>query len=152
MTVGGHLVNNVSTEDVFALTQANVSPSQPQHRDHQALADNVRRHRRNAGLTQGELAEEAGVSLRTIIKVETGRANPTLSNISAIAQVLNTTPASLLETTTMQELIIAIKTAADLDQLTNAINDLADHVDGLDLDDVLLDHGIGRQRPWPGPR
>jgi transcriptional regulator with XRE-family HTH domain len=98
------------------------------------LATNVKRLRLAAGLTQAQLAERANIGLATLQRIERAEGSASIDKLEALANVLNTTPSALLETTTMQELIIAIKTATDLDALTNAINDLADHIDGLDLD------------------
>ena len=98
------------------------------------LATNVKRLRLAAGLTQAQLAERANIGLATLQRIERAEGSASIDKLEALANVLNTTPSALLETTTMQELIIAIANAADLDALTNAINSLADHIDGLDLD------------------
>lgn len=39
------------------------------------MAESLRARRRAAGLTQKQLADHSGVSLRTIIRVESGRAH-----------------------------------------------------------------------------
>ena len=98
------------------------------------LADNVKRLRLAAGLTQAQLAERANIGLATLQRIERAEGSASIDKLEALAAALNTTPASLLETTPMQELIIAITNATDLDALTNAINELADHIDGLGLD------------------
>ena len=98
------------------------------------LATNVNRLRLGASLTQAQLAGRANIGLATLQRIERAEGSASIDKLEALANVLNTTPSALLETTTMQELIIAIKTATDLDALTSAINDLADHIDGLDLD------------------
>jgi len=97
------------------------------------LAHNLKRRRLAAGLTQAQLGERSGTSRGTIAVIEGATSAASVDTLESIANALNTTPAALLETTHMQELIIAIKTASNLDALTNAINDLADHIDGLDL-------------------
>ena len=98
------------------------------------LATNIKRLRVAASLTQTQLGERSGTSRGTIATVEGATSAASVDTLQALANALNITPAALLETTPMQELIVKIKTATDLDQLTNAINDLADHIDGLDLD------------------
>lgn len=99
-----------------------------------ALADNVKRLRLGADLTQAQLAARAEIGLATLQRIERAEGSASIDKLEALANALNTTPASLLETTTMQELIIAITNATDIDALANAINELADHIDGLDLD------------------
>lgn len=39
-------------------------------------------------ITQQELSEISGISLRTIIKIENGKGNPSLETLSQIADVL----------------------------------------------------------------
>lgn len=63
-----------------------------------ALAENVRTHRDAAGLTQLALASKAEVSLRTVQEIESGRAKPTLTTVSKIAQALDLSPVALLDT------------------------------------------------------
>lgn len=59
------------------------------------LAANVKRRRTDAGLTQLEVAIEAGVNPGTIYWIErNGRA--TLATIDAVAKVLGCSPADLL--------------------------------------------------------
>jgi transcriptional regulator with XRE-family HTH domain len=54
-----------------------------------SLAENLRRERKQAGLTQRVLAEKAGVTELTIIKMELGQErNPKLRTIRRIARVL----------------------------------------------------------------
>jgi transcriptional regulator with XRE-family HTH domain len=98
------------------------------------LATNVKRLRLAAGLTQAQLAERANIGLATLQRIERAEGSASIDKLEALANALNTTPQPLLETTTMQELIIAITNATDLDALTSAINELADHIDGLGLD------------------
>ena len=47
--------------------------------------------RRNAGLTQAQLAEKAGVTKAYIVKLERGEGNPKLSTIGAILAAMNLT-------------------------------------------------------------
>lgn len=54
----------------------------------------LRRLRRQAGLTQEELAERAGVSVRTIRRLETGdRANPQIDTVRLLVDALDPGPA-----------------------------------------------------------
>jgi len=98
------------------------------------LAANIKRLRAAADLTQAQLAERAEIGVATLQRIERAEGAASIDKLEALALVLNTTPSALLETTPMQELIIAIQHAANLDALATAINDLADHVDGLDID------------------
>lgn len=49
------------------------------------------RHRLRLGLTQQEVAELSGVSVRLLRELEAGRANPGLRQLKQIANVLNLT-------------------------------------------------------------
>ena len=48
----------------------------------------IRERRIILGLTQQELADYAGTSLRLIVSLENNKANPSLKNLKAIAAVL----------------------------------------------------------------
>jgi y4mF family transcriptional regulator len=48
----------------------------------------VRSARKDAGLNQGDLADLAGVSERTVRAIETGTGNPTLAAVVSVANVL----------------------------------------------------------------
>jgi transcriptional regulator with XRE-family HTH domain len=54
----------------------------------EAVAANLRFHRRAAGLTVSALAERAGLSRRALVEVEAGRANASLSTLAALADAL----------------------------------------------------------------
>lgn len=54
----------------------------------QALSMQVRDIRSQQSLTQAELAELAGVSLRALITIESGTGNPRLSTLSQICTAL----------------------------------------------------------------
>ncbi len=56
--------------------------------DAAAIADAIRRTRREAGLTQEQLAQLAGTSERTVRAMETGAGNPSLQAVVAVANVL----------------------------------------------------------------
>ncbi len=52
------------------------------------IAEGIRRNRKEAGLTQEELAHLAGTSERTVRAIETGTGNPSLQAVVAVANVL----------------------------------------------------------------
>jgi DNA-binding XRE family transcriptional regulator len=52
------------------------------------LAHELMVRRREAGLTQAKLAKLSGVAQADISRVESGRANPTVSTLAAIARAL----------------------------------------------------------------
>ena len=56
-----------------------------------ALGGQIRKLRRRAGLTQEQLAEKAGLSLKHLGEVERGRGNPTLSSLESLADALGVT-------------------------------------------------------------
>lgn len=73
-------------------------PAEPAHPAHAPASDvlahvgaNLRRHRGAAGLSQAALAERSGVSRRTIIKLEAGEANISLSGLDRLAEALGVT-------------------------------------------------------------
>lgn len=53
-----------------------------------AIAEGIRRSRKDAGLTQEDLAHLAGTSERTVRAIETGTGNPSLQAVVAVANVL----------------------------------------------------------------
>lgn len=62
--------------------------------------NNLKKLRKQAGLTQAGLARSAGMSLSQIQRYESGEhdiANMSLQNAIAIANVLETTPEKLME-------------------------------------------------------
>lgn len=61
-----------------------------------ALGERVRALRQERGLTLRELSRSAGLSERFLSDLESGRANISVLNLEAVAQVLGATPASLL--------------------------------------------------------
>lgn len=60
------------------------------------LADNMRRYRKSANLTQEGLAERSGLHRTYIGGIEQERINVSLNNISKIAKALGVNPALLL--------------------------------------------------------
>ncbi|WP_157524867.1 XRE family transcriptional regulator [Microbacterium yannicii] len=60
------------------------------------VGENLRRLRAEAGLSQAALAKDSGVSRRTIISLEAGEANISLSALDRLADALDTTFATLV--------------------------------------------------------
>jgi len=52
------------------------------------LIDGLRTRRENLNVTQETLSELAGVGLRTLKQLESGKGNPTLSTLQKVADVL----------------------------------------------------------------
>ncbi len=61
-----------------------------------ALGDEVRRRRKDRGWTRRDLATHTGISERFLADVETGRANPSIVKLRALAEALGAAPSSLL--------------------------------------------------------
>ena len=61
----------------------------------EAFAIHLKQLRHELGVTQNQLAYEAGLSLSQIARIETARTNPTLSTIFAIARALDIPLASI---------------------------------------------------------
>jgi transcriptional regulator with XRE-family HTH domain len=61
------------------------------------LAKKVKELRKQSGISQELLAENAGLSLRTIQRVENGETQPTGDTIKRLSNVLNVTPNELME-------------------------------------------------------
>lgn len=57
---------------------------------------NIRRLRKEKGLTQEQLAHEAGMAMRYVAGVERAEENPSLRFLVKIAQALGVEPARLL--------------------------------------------------------
>ncbi|GBF21238.1 MULTISPECIES: helix-turn-helix domain-containing protein [Arenibacter] len=67
------------------------------------LAKRVKELRKRNGLSQEELTENSGLSLRTIQRIETGETQPTGDTLKRIAKVLNVTPNELVDWTIMED-------------------------------------------------
>jgi transcriptional regulator with XRE-family HTH domain len=65
--------------------------------EHEKLAQAVKELRKRNGLSQEELAKNAGLSLRTIQRVENGETEPTGETLKRISEVLRVTPSELME-------------------------------------------------------
>jgi len=62
-----------------------------------AFAETLIAERKRAGLTQEELADRAGVSVRFISFIETGRRQPSLSALAAISAGLGISMSAMIE-------------------------------------------------------
>lgn len=65
--------------------------------DKNHLAQRVKRLRVQKGMSQEFLAEESGLSLRTIQRIENGESNPTGESLKRIAGALNVTPDEIID-------------------------------------------------------
>jgi len=54
-----------------------------------AFAAQLKKLRKEIGITQTQLAFEAGISLSQVARIETAKINPTLSTVFAIARALD---------------------------------------------------------------
>jgi transcriptional regulator with XRE-family HTH domain len=61
------------------------------------LGENIRMHRKNAKLTQMELAQKANISRSYLADVERDRYNPSIDTIKALAAALNVPVTSLID-------------------------------------------------------
>mgnify|MGYP003634480722 FL=1 len=67
------------------------------------LAKRVKELRKRNGLSQEELTENSGLSLRTIQRIENGETQPTGDTLKRIAKALNVTPNELMDWTIMED-------------------------------------------------
>ena len=62
------------------------------------LKEKLKEERRRAALTQGELAERAGVGINTIVRIETGQiSEPRVSTLRKLANALGVEARDLLD-------------------------------------------------------
>lgn len=55
---------------------------------HMSIGNTIKQRRAVLNITQEDLSDMSGVGLRTIIKIETGKGNPSLEVLGKIAEVL----------------------------------------------------------------
>tara|TARA_R110001599_G_scaffold39756_2_gene121278 strand:- start:475 stop:1080 length:606 start_codon:yes stop_codon:yes gene_type:complete len=67
------------------------------------LAKRVKELRKRNGLSQEELTENSGLSLRTIQRIENGETQPTGDTLKRIAKALNVTPNELVDWTIVED-------------------------------------------------
>ena len=65
--------------------------------DNNYLALRVKELRNQKGMSQEFLAEESGLSLRTIQRIEKGESNPTGESLKRLANALNVSPDELID-------------------------------------------------------
>lgn len=70
------------------------------------LGDEVRRRRKEAGLTVQELADAAELSRRMLTQIELGQANPSLVTVDRVARALGTDFASLTRDARLEPLAV----------------------------------------------
>ena len=70
-------------------------PMRYSERPQPALGEAIRQLRRERGLTQEDLAENAGLTAATLSLIERGRANPTWDTVKKIATALNSSMGEL---------------------------------------------------------
>ena len=63
------------------------------------LSDQIRKYRKEKGLSQDELAEKLGVSRQSISLWENGQTQPTIENILALARIFNVSTDAILGNT-----------------------------------------------------
>ena len=60
----------------------------------ECFANNLKRFRKENGLTQSELADLSGISFKYIYKLETGESNPSIRMVDILAKTLGVSPIS----------------------------------------------------------
>ena len=65
----------------------------------QSLGETLRAHRQRCGMTQEFVAEALGVSRQAVSKWESGKSDPSTSNLLALAKLYGVDPGELLKTT-----------------------------------------------------
>lgn len=71
--------------------------------EYQNLAQSVKELRKRKSFSQDELAKSAGLSLRTVQRVENGETIPTAETLKRLASVLDVSPAELIEFSSEKE-------------------------------------------------
>ncbi len=60
----------------------------------ECFAENLKKFRKENGLTQSELADLSGISFKYIYKLETGDSNPSIRVVDILAKTLGVSPIS----------------------------------------------------------
>ncbi|WP_138968426.1 helix-turn-helix transcriptional regulator [Streptomyces sp. YIM 121038] len=89
-----------------------------------ALGENVRKHRRLAGLTQEELAHAAGVAPSTVRKLEQG-GNVRIETLHILARALHLKTSQLMASGTPEPVRAEDPTRVGLAELRSALNPAA---------------------------
>ena len=61
------------------------------------IGDNLKRVRTLRALTQAQLAEKAGITQATVVRIERNQQEPHMSTLRKLAEALNVDPAELVE-------------------------------------------------------
>ena len=77
------------------------------------IGENIRRARKNAGLTQKELGEKLGISAAAVGQFEKKDANPNHHTVEKIAMVLEISPLSLYDCYSATEMQKRVSTYAE---------------------------------------
>lgn len=60
----------------------------------ECFTKNLKKFRKESGLTQSELAEISGISFKYIYKLESGKANPSIKILDILSKSLGVSPIS----------------------------------------------------------
>lgn len=90
-----------------------------------SLGENIKKHRRNANLTQEELAYIVGVHTNTIRKWEKGISYPSAAELKTIADALNLTIDDLYSETGTKATFIKNSAYQDKTEIQNSIPSMA---------------------------
>ena len=77
-------------------TYIRVNSTKPSDPVRRTLGERIKEHRTRCGMSQELLAEKLGVSRQAVSKWETGTAEPSTSNLLAMAKAFNISPEELL--------------------------------------------------------
>ena len=77
----------VAKEDFDQLARR-AGSAEPRAATEETFGPDLRRRRRQAGMTQAEVASRAGIRQETLSRLENGRGNPTLRTVRAILRSL----------------------------------------------------------------
>lgn len=87
------------------------------------LGESLALARKAEDLTQGELAEEAGLSRATIANIESGGADPKVSTVAELARALDMSPAWLLMSEEDMDVLGELATSDDVSRLRKMLSD-----------------------------
>jgi transcriptional regulator with XRE-family HTH domain len=86
----------LSTQRFVVTTIPEDNEGAAMHPEFPQVGESIRRLRQQAGLTQGELAQRADISLDAVNRIESSRRQPNLGTLFQIAQALGVTAVQLL--------------------------------------------------------
>lgn len=108
--MGGNMkYRNIPVKGLYS--RASIADAAAQY--HTGGMENLRKLRKERGLTQAQLSDASGVSQGMIAKIETGAAHPSIPTIEALAGALRVRPAEMFAHTELQERVIAAFRAID---------------------------------------